>query len=55
MLNANMFVNHKYWKSEIKNKTMRISKYVRQKLFIQNDNDKVPSLMNVLFSLFVLF
>ena len=31
--------------------TMRITKYVKQKLFIQNDNDKVPSLKNVLFSL----
>ena len=31
--------------------TMRITKYVRQKLFLQNDNDKVPSLKNVLFSL----
>ena len=36
-------------KSEIT--TMRITKYVKQKLFIQNDNDKVPSLKNVLFSL----
>ena len=41
------------WNLEIT--TMRITKYVRQKLFIQNDNDKVPSVKNVLFSLFLLF
>ena len=46
MLNANMFFNPKYWKSE--RTTMRIMKYVRKKLFIHNDNDKVPSLKNAL-------